>query len=109
MPTLHVLATDLEIEAVRIFNVKTILGIGSRVETATLQLGLHRILVPVLDGVRSVIDPRRRAPLWGVAGNHKRIRIADDKTALVACIPNDLHSQQIRVEVARLRIVVDLV
>jgi hypothetical protein len=67
---LHVLAADLEIKTVRILDVKTVLGIGLRLKSATLQLSLNRILVPVLDGVSNMIDPRRRASLRGVAGNH---------------------------------------
>src|ERR1700740_105303 len=106
---LHALAADLEIEAVWILNVETVLCIWLRVKPATLQFRLHSILVPVLDGVRNVIDSRRGAPLRGVARNHKRICVANDQAALGACISDDLHSQQIRVEVPRLLIVADLV
>jgi hypothetical protein len=55
-------------------------------------------------------DRSAAAPaLRRVAGNHKRIGVAEDQVALLARIRNDLHSQQIRVEVPGLRVVVDLV
>ena len=44
-----------------------------------------------------------------IARNHKRIRAAKDQTTLGACITDDLHSKQIRVEVTRLPVVVELI
>src|ERR1700690_382789 len=66
---LHVLAADLKIETVRIFDVITIVRVGLRVEDATLQFGTHRLLIPIVDGVRNVIDSRRRGPRGRVARN----------------------------------------
>src|SRR5271165_2540174 len=53
---LHVLPADLQIEAVGIFHVETVFGIGTRFEAAALQFRFHRVLVPVVDGVGDVVD-----------------------------------------------------
>src|SRR5580700_6733808 len=84
----HVLAADLQIETVWILDVKTVLRIRARIKPATLQFSFHGILVPVLDRVGDVVDARRRAPLRGVARNHKRTRVAKNQVALGACISN---------------------
>jgi hypothetical protein len=106
---LHILAADLKVEAVGILNVKTVFGVGLGIKGATIQLRLYRILVPILNRISDMIDPRRRTALRRVAGNHKRVGVAEDQVALLAGIGDDFHSQQIRVEVAGLRVVVDLV
>lgn len=56
---LHAFAGDLQIVTVGIFNMEAVLCIGTRGETALLQLGLYGILVPIIDGVGDVIDERR--------------------------------------------------
>src|SRR6516225_4170007 len=59
--------------------------------------------------VRHVVNPRRRGSWRCIARNHKRIRAAKDPITLGACITDDLHSKEIRIEVTRLRVVVDLI
>jgi hypothetical protein len=59
--------------------------------------------------VRHVVNRRRRGSWRCIARNHKRIRAAKDPITLDACITDDLHSKEIRIEVTRLRVVVDLI
>src|SRR5580693_2546180 len=79
---LHVLAADLQIETIWILDMKTVFCVGTRIKPATVQFSLHGILVPVLDRIRNMVDARWRAPLRGVARNHKRIRVAENQVAL---------------------------
>src|SRR5580704_9179944 len=88
---------------------KTVVRIGMRVESATLQLRLYGVLVPIVDRVGDVIDERRRAALRSVTRNHKRIGIAENEEALRPCISDHLHSEQVRVEIASLGVIVDLI
>src|ERR1700722_13299677 len=88
----HVLATDLKVKTIRILDVKAVVGIGLWTKAATLQFRLYRILVPILDGISNVIDPRRRHSQRGIARNHKRIRIAENQIALLTGIRDGLHS-----------------
>src|SRR5262249_50094102 len=53
---LHFFATDLQVEAVRIFHVKTVLSVRLRVESAALELGLDDVLVPIVDGIGDMVD-----------------------------------------------------
>ena len=59
MLRLHVFAADLQIVAVGIFDVKTIVCIGTRLESSTDQFRFDFFLVPVVDGIRDVADVGR--------------------------------------------------
>ena len=57
----HFLSADLQIEPLGILDVEAVRGVRLRLQTATLQLGLHHMPVPIVDRIRDVIDPRRAA------------------------------------------------
>src|SRR5438067_12497251 len=84
---LHVLAADLEIEAIRVLHVETVFRVGMGREAAALQFGFHRILVPAIDRVGHVVDARRRSAVARVARQQKGV--AEREIALLAVIVRD--------------------
>ena len=66
--------------------------VGLWIKAATLQFSLYLIRFPMSNGLRHVVNPRRRGSWRCITRNHKRIRAAKDQTTLGACITDDLHS-----------------
>src|SRR5690242_18707663 len=83
----HRAAADLEIEAVGIFHMEAVLGVDPRLEAAAPELRFDRLLIPVVDRDRDVVDARRRRPLTRVARDDERV--AEHELALVVALAGD--------------------
>src|SRR6266853_2259438 len=107
-----VLAAHLDLKAIWILDVETAGGLP-HLQPPAFQLRSDRILyflvrVPVGDGVSDMIDALRVGRPATRITDHKE-RFAHRQTALLSVVPRNLHSEQIRIEVASLRVIGHLI
>ncbi|SPE35851.1 hypothetical protein SBA3_2310046 [Candidatus Sulfopaludibacter sp. SbA3] len=103
----HVFAADLDVEAVGVFGVEAVFGVGADGQVAALEFGLDGVLVPIFDSVGHVVDAGDGGAGAGVAGQQEGV--SEGKVALAPIVMRYLHAEEIGVEVAGLGVVGHLV
>src|SRR5438445_7033218 len=99
---------ELHFKSIRIRNVETRLDIAAYdLQPATLQFrfDLFFVAIPVSDGISDVIDARRA----GRPSARNEDVVAKRQPALFSVIFGNLHPEEARIKIARLRIIGDLI